>query len=141
MVIQSDLELMKYDLRWTAASNPTFWPYDWSPKLMATSLATEKWRDGKWKTLLVKKDAGGYDQFGAIFGEVKIYEQDSSTYLEENFIAKAKKIELNLPGLRQRRWGPKKSQHLHRTCVVMGSAKDGTIFEVGAFSGKYGLTQ
>lgn len=108
---------------------------------MATSLATEKWRDGKWKHLLVKKDAGGYDQFGAIFGEVKIHEQDSSTYLEENFIAKAKKIELNLPGIRQRRWGPKKAQHLHRTCVVMGSAKDGTIFEVGAFSGKYGLTQ
>lgn len=107
---------------------------------MATSLATEKWRDGNWMNMLNKKDSGGYDQFGACKGEVKIYDQDASPYVE-GLLPKVENIELNLPGLRQRRWGPHKNHHLHRTGVLMGSIKDGVSFEVGAFSAKYGLTQ
>lgn len=128
------------DFSWTTASDPKFWPYDWSPKLIARSLATEQWRDGKWMQLVRKKDSGGYDQFGALHGQVKIYENDSAAYVE-GLLPKASDFELNLPGLRQRRWGPNKNDHLHRTGIIFGSVNDGCSFEVGAFSGKYGLTQ
>lgn len=106
---------------------------------MATSLATEPWRDGKWMTLHTKRESGGYDQFGACFGQIKIHEKDSMLYMDG--LPKVQTYEVNLPGVRQRRWGPHKVQHLHRTGVLFGCAKDGTVFEVGAFSGKYGLTQ
>ena len=86
------------------------------------------------------KDSGGYDQFGACHGEVKIYDQNSSCYVE-GLLPKVDVHELNLPGLRQRRWGPYKSKHLLQTGVLMGSVTDGCNFEVGAFSAKYGLTQ
>lgn len=122
------------------ASNPTIWPRDWSSKLIASSLATEKWRDGKWKNLMIKKDAGGYDQFGAIHGEMKIYENDSTAYVD-GMAPKFDNLELHLPCIRQRRWGPNKNQHLHRTGVLIGNIEDGCAFEVGAMSGKFGLTQ
>lgn len=90
--------------------------------------------------LLIEKDAGGYDQFGACHGEVKVYDNDSSAYVD-GFSPKMETFELNLPGIRQRRWGPYKINHIHRTGIVIGSIKDGCAFEVGAVSGKYGLTQ
>lgn len=37
---------------WATCSDPLHWPYSWSPKLMATSLATEPWRDGKWMKMM-----------------------------------------------------------------------------------------
>lgn len=126
--------------RWAAASDPLFWPFDWSSKLIATSLATENWRDGKWMDLLLNKHSGGYDQFGACQGQVKIFDNHLSSYVE-GLLPSNETFELNLPGLRQRRWGPQKSQHLHRTGVLIGSIKDGCVFEVGAMSGKEGLTQ
>lgn len=90
--------------------------------------------------LLIQKDHGGYDQFGSCHGQGKIYDNDASAYVE-GMLPKVEEFELNLPGIRQRRWGPTKSGHLHRTGVIIGSIKDGCAFEVGALSGKYGLTQ
>lgn len=89
---------------------------------------------------MIKKDSGGYDQYGCCQGQVKVYERDCLPYVE-GLSPKVETFELNLPGVRQRRWGPHKSHHLHRTGVLIASAKDGCVFEVGAFSGKYGLTQ
>lgn len=101
---------------------------------MATSVATEPWRDGNWKNMLSKADSGGYDQFGSLLGQVFV--QD---YKDENSIVKP--IELNLPGLRQRRWGPHKVVHLHRTASVVGICCDGSVFIVGAYSSNVGVTQ
>lgn len=89
---------------------------------------------------MVRKDSGGYDQFGACQGQVKIFDNDASPYVE-GLLPNVETLELNLPGLRQRRWGPQKNQHLHRTGVFIGTIKDGCAFEVGAMSGKVGLTQ
>lgn len=111
--------------------------------MIATSVATEKWRDAKLIQLFAKKDSGGYDQFGACHGEIKIYDKDSSPYVD-GLLPKVESFELNLPGIRQRRWGPHgpyKNQNLHRAGVLMGFIRDGCGFEVGAFSGKFGLTQ
>lgn len=108
--------------------------------MIATAFATENWRDGKWMDMMIKKDSGGYDQFGACQGEVKIYDRDSSSYVN-GLLPRVENFELNLPGIRQRRWGPHKNHHIHRTGVFIGSIKDGCAFEVGAFSSKYGLTQ
>jgi hypothetical protein len=103
-------------------------------------LATEPWRDGKWMQLMTIQNSGGYDQFGACQGQIKVYDNNSSAYAE-CLLPPVECFELNLPGLRQRRWGPQKTQHLHRTGVLMGSIKDGCAFEVGALSKKVGLTQ
>lgn len=74
---------------------------------MATALATEPWRDGKWKNLINLKDSGGYCQFGAAKGEVRIYENNYVAY-KQGQMPKVSTIELNFPGVRQRRWGPHK---------------------------------
>jgi hypothetical protein len=94
-------------IRWTAANEPIFWPYEWSTGLMATALANEQWRDGKWKNLINLKDAGGYGQFGATKGEVRIYDNDYAAY-KQGQLPKVTTTELNFPGIRQRRWGPHK---------------------------------
>lgn len=107
---------------WVAASDPSFWPYDWSAELIAKSLATEKCRDGKWLKSVLLKDSGGYDQFGACHGQVKVYESDSSAYVE-GLLPKSDDFELNLPGMRKRRWGPNYNDQLHRTAVLMGSIR------------------
>jgi hypothetical protein len=90
--------------------------------------------------LMTKKDSGGYDQFGACQGQIKIFDNDSSSYVD-GLLPSSENHELNLPGLRQRRWGPQKHHHLHRTGVLVGTIEDGCSFEVGAMSGKTGLTQ
>jgi hypothetical protein len=107
---------------------------------MATALATEQWRDGKWMKLMNLKDGGGYGQFGACKGEVRIYENDYEAY-KKGHLPGIQKVPLNLPGIRQRRWGPNKIDHLHRTAVILGSCIDGTVLEIGAFSSKIGVTQ
>ena len=121
-------------------STPTFWPYEWNTGLIASALATEKWRDGKWKNLINLNDAGGYDQFGAFKGEIRIFDNNYEAYMEGQ-LPKVEKHELNFPGLRKRRWGPHKNENLHRTGVILGTMKDGTVIEVGAFSSKIGVTQ
>lgn len=49
--------------------------------------------------------------------------------------------EFNLPGIRQRRWGPHKADHLHRTASIMGVCNDGSVYVIGANSFKQGITQ
>jgi hypothetical protein len=107
---------------------------------MATALATEKWRDGKWMNLINLKDAGGYGQFGVCKGEVRVFENNYEAY-QSGLTPKNETTELNMPGIRQRRWGPYKNDHLHRTGIIMGSMQDGTVLEVGAISSKIGVTQ
>lgn len=97
---------------------------------MASSLATEAWRDGDWMKLLAKADSGGYDQYGAMKGEIFISAMEDDEYFE-----------VNLPGVRQRRWGPTKVAHLRRTGSIIGVCRDGMVFVVGAFSSKGNLTQ
>ncbi|XP_063709081.1 uncharacterized protein LOC134837628 [Culicoides brevitarsis] len=140
---ESDLEYVKFNFLWNACSVPQHWPFDWSPKLMATAIALEPWRDGNWKNMLNKADSGGYDQFGALKGRVFIQKEKlnwndalNSEKLEKNFT----QIDLNLPGIRQRRWGPSKTSHLHRTASFVGVLQDGVVFECGAISSRTGLT-
>jgi hypothetical protein len=90
--------------------------------------------------LINKTSSGGYDQFGACQGQVKIYDNDTLSYVD-GLMPAVEVFELNLPGLKQRRWGPVKNHRFHRTGVIVGSIKDGCAFEVGAMSGKTGITQ
>jgi hypothetical protein len=107
---------------------------------MATALANEKWRDAKWKNLLNLKDSGGYGQFGTCKGQIRFFDNNYDAYAS-GLLPKQDIVEVNLPGIRQRRWGPHKTEHLHRTAVILGSFKDGTVLEIGAFSSKVGVTQ
>uniref|UniRef100_A0A336MRJ4 CSON005495 protein n=1 Tax=Culicoides sonorensis TaxID=179676 RepID=A0A336MRJ4_CULSO len=140
LINENELEFVRFNFFWNACSVPQHWPFDWSPKLMATALALEPWRDGNWKFMLNKADSGGYDQFGALKGRIFIQKNkidfSSNQNPDENFTV----LELNLPGIRQRRWGPSKTSHLHRTASFVGVLQDGTVFELGAFSSKTGLT-
>ncbi|KAG5679828.1 hypothetical protein PVAND_009366 [Polypedilum vanderplanki] len=136
---ESNLYFVRLNFIWMTASEPIFWPYEWSTELMATALATEQWRDGKWKNLINLKDNGGYTQFGATKGEVRIYENNYIAY-SQGQLPKVNTIEMNFPGIRLRRWGRYKNENLHRTGVIYGNIKDGTAFEVGAFSSKVGVT-
>lgn len=97
---------------------------------MATSSATEPWQDGKWMQQLENVDSVGYDQYGAMRGEIFI-----------NGEAKEEAFELNLPGMRQRRWGPHKINHLRRTGCIIGVCRDGMVFNIGGMSSNAGLTQ
>lgn len=124
----------KFIYSWISCSDPMHWPYDWSPKLMATSVATEPWRDGNWMNMLSKADSGGYDQYGSLLGQVFVQDYNNDDSIMES-------IELNLPGLRQRRWGPHKVAHLHRTASIVGVCCDGNVFTVGAYSSKTGVSQ
>lgn len=139
---ENELEFVKFNFLWNGCSVPQHWPFDWSAKMMATALALEPWRNGNWKYMLNKADSGGYDQFGALKGRVFIQKEKldftkvSTDEWDKNFTI----IELNLPGIRQRRWGPIKTAHLHRTASFIGVFQDGVVFEIGAFSSKRGLT-
>lgn len=141
---ESELEYVKFNFLWTACSPPKHWPYDWSPKLMATALAIHPWKDGNWKHMLKMEESGGFDQFGALHGQIFLSENskiDFGVVLSTGQIPFVKTIELHLPGLRQRRWGPTKVWHLHRTATFIGVLKTGVVFELGAISSKYGLSQ
>lgn len=96
---------------------------------MADSLATEAWRDGNWMRLLANVDYWGYDQCGAMLGEVFINGAEKESF------------EINLPGLRQRRWGLAKVANLRRKATIIGVCRDGMVFNLGALSSTDGLTQ
>lgn len=49
--------------------------------------------------------------------------------------------EFNLPGIRQRRWGPNKSSHLHRTVSIVVATDEGNIVTLTANSFMKGITQ
>lgn len=92
--------------------------------------------------MLNKAESGGYDQFGALKGRVFIQKEklDFNNILTDDWDENFTVIELNLPGIRQRRWGPSKTAHLHRTASLFGVFQDGVVFELGAFSSNNGLT-
>lgn len=96
---------------------------------MADSLATEAWRDGNWMRLLSPTDSCGYDQHGAMLGQIFIGSSDKEEF------------EMNLPGMRQRRWGLANVPHLRRTGSILGVCKDGMVVNLGANSFTHGLTQ
>lgn len=50
-------------------------------------------------------------------------------------------MELNLPGMRKRYWGSQTADQVYRTAFITGTISDGCVFEIGAASGKNGLTQ
>lgn len=106
---------------------------------MSKALATEAWRDGKWKNL-INFNKAGYAQFGACKGQVRIYANDYEAY-KQGLMPKVETHEYNFPGIRQRRWGPHKNENLHRTGMILGNMRDGTVLEIGAFSSKIGVTQ
>lgn len=101
--------------------------------MLATSLTSENSRD--WMKMVSGDNSIGFEQFGACQGEVKIYDRDFLPY-SNGMLPKMENIELNLPGLRQRRWNLYKNNNLYRSGVLLGSFKDGCFFEVGAFSAK-----
>lgn len=96
-----------------------------------------KFNDCKIISYRAKAESGGYDQFGALFGQIYI-QKNNSNELE---IPEMEEYEFNLPGVRQRRWGPHKADHLHRTASIMGVCHDGSIYVIGANSFKNGITQ
>jgi hypothetical protein len=70
---------------------------------------------------------------------VKIYETELDSYI--NGIPNHINIELNLPGMRKRYWGSQTADQVYRTAFITGTISDGIVFEVGATSGKNGLTK
>lgn len=72
---------------------------------------------------ITNSDCQGYDQYGAMLGEVFIKGEDKEQF------------QINLPGLRQRRWDSKDSG-VQRSSSVIGVMADGLVFNVGALSSK-----
>ena len=70
------------------------------------------------------KDYDGHDQCGSLFGQVII----------DFGVGRAKEVfELNLPGLKQRRWENTLVEHeLGRTVCLFGACKDGSVYAIGA---------
>lgn len=74
----------------------------------------------------------GHDQFGSLFGQLTIVAKET----------KEKEIlELNLPGLRQRRWMDIDKENVHRQVTIVGVCQRGNVFVLGAKSFKQHLTQ
>lgn len=71
-------------------------------------------------------ECNGYDQYGAMLGEVFLNHLNTE---KEHF-------EINLPGMRQRRWGGTQLvSELRSHGSLIGVCADGTVFNVGAFNG------
>lgn len=97
-------------------------------------LSPRKWYDkffNEFQSRLASK-FHGHDQFGSMFGQVTINGEKTN----EKEI-----MELNLPGVRQRRWVDIGKESMHRTVTFIGVCKDGNVFVLGAKSFKQHLTQ
>lgn len=106
--------------------------------LMATALASVPWISINYLgMLLTEPNSRGYDQYGAMKGEIFI----SGESHEKKTASTEEKLEINLPGLKMRRWGPLQSTHLTQIAHLIGVCADGTVFLVGAFALKEGLKQ
>lgn len=75
---------------------------------------------------------GGYDQFGALLGQI---------FIENNNNEEMDLIELNLPGLRQRRFMANDNRKLRRSVSFYGVCKDGSVYVIGAESLAKHMTQ
>lgn len=95
---------------------------------MADSLVTES-KDSDMVKLLSRVDTLGYDQHGAMLGEVFL-----NGPTKEQF-------EINLPGIRQRRWGTLSIPQLQKSGSIIGVCADGTVLNIGGFSCTDGLKQ
>lgn len=76
-------------------------------------------------TASAEGECQGYDQYGAMFGEVFIVKEDEE---KEQF-------EINLPGLRKRRWETGSVEKLKSSRTIIGVFADGMVFNVTAFIG------
>lgn len=74
----------------------------------------------------------GHDQFGSLFGQITIDGRKPSD---------RQILELNLPGVRQRRWGDIGKEMVHRMVTFIGICEDGNVFVLGAKSFREYLTQ
>lgn len=89
---------------------------------MATNLVTA---DSEATRRLTHSDCDGYDQYGAMLGEVFITAAG----------ADKQQFEINLPGMRQRRWEPTvMGKELRRHGSIIGVCGDGMVVHVGGFS-------
>lgn len=100
---------------------------------MATALSYETWEGYRFKGHLLDPETRGYDQFGALKGELFIGGVGVDDKLNE-------RMELNLPGIKVRRWGATTVQQLDVIEVLIGVCKDGMVFHVGAFHSKENKT-
>lgn len=114
---------------------PQHWPGDWSDELQATALATEPWRHGHWLEYLSTNGYGGFDQFGSLFGQVHLDVVGDGPNTETTT------TELNLPGLRQRRWTSYDQEKVRRSCSIVGCCADGSVYVLGAYSLERNLTK
>ena len=72
----------------------------------------------------------GYDQFGSLYGLVHIEASDDGF----------QEIELNLPGMRQRRW-LQEIDVIQRSVKIIGVCKDGSVFLLEAKSFEEHISQ
>lgn len=107
--------------RWSAKSKPLYWPFDWNTHLMGNALALA---DNEGMKRLTNAACEGYDQHGSMLGEVFIY-----------VVGQVKQqLEINLPGLRQRRWEPTAmGKDIRRHASIISVCGDGMVVHVGAF--------
>uniref|UniRef100_A0A1B0CHV1 Phosphoenolpyruvate synthase n=2 Tax=Lutzomyia longipalpis TaxID=7200 RepID=A0A1B0CHV1_LUTLO len=124
-VHDDDLIFVRFNFIWGAANEPLSWPWNWSPKMMASALATEPWLDGKWINM-VPMSTQGVDQFGSLRGQITIGESAPK--------------EVVLPGIREKRWGIERTDYIHRTANFLVSCYDGLIFTLNTKSFSKGLT-
>lgn len=94
---------------------------------MASAVAAEKWQGMTILEILTDPDSRGYEQFGAMKGEVFIYDR-TRTRMEG--------IPLNLPGVKVRRWGPTPVTILSGIVWIVGVCSDGLVFLLGVFSAR-----
>lgn len=69
-------------------------------------------------------DFGGFDQFGSLYGQLFLTDIDNLPM---------KPIELNLPGLRQRRHTSHDAEKIYRSFSVTGVIPDGTLYFLESF--------
>lgn len=77
---------------------------------------------------------GGFDQFGALFGQVHV----TGTSFDAS---ETQTVELNLPGVRQRRWTSYDQEKVRRVCSIVGVCADGSVYILGAHSLERNLTK
>lgn len=98
---------------------------------MATAVASECWKGINFLELLTETDSRGYEQYGAMRGEIILgLRTGSETHLE-----------LNMPGVKIRRWGKLPVKNMTATGYLIGVCGDGMVFLIGAFESKEGLKQ
>lgn len=77
-------------------------------------------------------DYGGFDQFGSLYGQLHLTDANGCAL---------KPIELNLPGVRQRRHTSYDAEKLLRSCTIAGISPNGTLYLLESFSLVKNLTR